>query len=66
MFMMAIGILFFSIISAAFSFLIIRKYERFEKAEIMSYLLLLVWGAFLFGMYIARPSTGIQLVSLLR
>ena len=66
MFMMATGILVFSIISAALSFQLIRKFERFEKAEIMSYLLLFVWGAFLFGIYIAKPSTEIQLVSLFR
>ena len=66
MFMMATGILVFSIISASLSFQLIRKFERFEKAEIMSYLLLFVWGAFLFGIYISRPSTGIQLVSLFK
>lgn len=64
--MITTGILVFSIVSTILSFLVLKKYERFEKAEIMSYLLLFVWGAFLFGIYIARPSTGIQLVSLFR
>lgn len=50
------GTFLFSIISAAFSFLVIRKYESIEKSELMSYLLIFVWGAFLFGMYIARTT----------
>lgn len=64
--MVVMGTFMFSVISVVLSILIIRKFERFEKTELMTYLLLFVWGAFLLGIYVARPATGVQLVSYFR
>ena len=64
--MMAICILIFGIVSSAFSFMVIRKFEKFEKTELMSYMLLFIWGAFLFGIYLSRLTDKVLLVSLLR
>jgi hypothetical protein len=52
--MIGMGIVIFSFISAMFSFLLLKRFERFEKAELASYLLLFVWGSFLFGLSLTR------------
>ena len=64
--MVVIGTFILIIASSVFSFLIIRKFESFEKTELMSYLLLFFWGAFLLGIYVARPASSVELVSFLR
>ena len=66
MFMMTTGILVFSIVSTILSFLVIRKFERFEKAELISYVMLIVWGAFLFGIYIARSADKVLVAGIFR
>jgi hypothetical protein len=64
--MIETGIVFFSIISAVLCFLVIRKYEQLEKSELTSYLLIFVWGSFLFGLSLTRLTAMVQLVSLVR
>ena len=64
--MIELGIVLFSMISAMLSFLLIRGYERFEKSELTSYVLLFVWGAFLFGLSLSRFTATVQLASLAR
>jgi len=53
---MLIGVLFYSILITAISLLIVRKYEKIEKTEMMTYLVLSSWGSLLFGIYITRIS----------
>ncbi len=64
--MIGAGIFFFSIVSAVLCFVVIRKYEQLEKSELTSYLLIFVWGSFLFGLSLTRLKAMIQLVSLAR
>lgn len=64
--MIGTGIVFFSIVSAMLCFLVIRKYEQLEKSELTSYLLLFVWGSFLFGLSLTRLTGIMQFVSLVR
>jgi hypothetical protein len=64
--MIQAGIILFSIVSAMLCFLVIRKYEQLEKSELTSYLLLFVWGSFLFGLSLTRLTAMVQLVSLVR
>ena len=52
--MIGTGIVIFSFISALLSFALLKRFERFEKAELASYLLLIVWGSFLFGLSLTR------------
>ncbi len=64
--MIGTGIVFFSIVSAVLCFVVIRIYEQLEKAELTSYLLLFVWGSFLFGLSLTRLTSMVQLVSPVR
>ena len=52
--MIGMGIVIFSFVSAMFSWVLLKRFERFEKAELASYLLLIVWGSFLFGLSLTR------------
>jgi len=54
------GILLFAVISALGAFVLIRKYDRLEKSELTSYLLVFVWGAFLLGLSLTRFSEIVQ------
>jgi hypothetical protein len=58
--MIGMGIVIFSIVSAILSFLMLKRYERFEKAELASYLLLIVWGSFLFGLSLTRFTEAVR------
>lgn len=58
--MIGIGILLFSFISAMLSWLLLKRYERFEKAELASYMLLCIWGAFLFGLSLTQLAGGVR------
>ncbi|MGC2062629.1 MAG: hypothetical protein WA610_06600 [Thermodesulfovibrionales bacterium] len=53
---MFIGILFYSILITAISLVIIRKYAKIERAEMMTYLILSSWGSLLYGIFITRIS----------
>ena len=64
--MIETGIVLFSILSAWLCFLVIRKYEKFEKSELTSYFLLFGWGSFLFGLSLTRLATIINLVAVAR
>jgi hypothetical protein len=64
--MIEIGIVIFSVLSTVISFHLIRKFERFEKAELTTYMLLFAWGAFLFGLSLTRLTDMAQLVAVVR
>ena len=53
---MFIGILFYSMLIIVISMIIFRRYEKIEKAELLSYLTLSAWGSLLYGIFI----TGIS------
>jgi hypothetical protein len=53
---MFIGILFYSMLITAISLIIFRKYERIERAQMMTYLVLISWGSLLYGIFIAGIS----------
>lgn len=58
--MIGMGIAIFSFVSALLSFLLLKRYERFEKAELASYLLLIVWGSFLFGLSLTQFADAVR------
>jgi hypothetical protein len=53
---MLTGIALFSIVVVVVSFLIVKRYEALEKAELSTYIVLIAWGSLLFGLSIARFS----------
>ncbi|MGC2064476.1 MAG: hypothetical protein WA610_16020 [Thermodesulfovibrionales bacterium] len=58
--MIGMGIAVFSIVSAMLSWLLLKRLERFEKAELASYILLIVWGSFLFGLSLTRLTDAVR------
>ncbi len=58
--MIGTGIVIFSIISAMLPLILLKRYERFEKAELASYLLLIVWGSFLFGLSLTQFADAVR------
>ena len=53
---MFIGILFYSMLISAISLIIFRRYEKLERVEMMTYLVLSSWGSLLYGIFITRIS----------
>jgi len=64
--MIETGIFLFSILSAGICFLVIRKYEKFDKSELTSYFLLFGWGSFLFGLSLMRLTAIVHFAGLVR
>lgn len=58
--MIGAGIVIFSFISAMLSFALLKRFERIEKAELASYLLLTVWGSFLFGLSLTQLADAVR------
>lgn len=54
--MLFAGVLLFSILSAGVSFVIFKKYETLEKAELSTYIVFIAWGSLLLGLFMARIS----------
>ena len=54
--MLVTGVLLFSILALGVSFLIFKKYEALEKAELSTYIVFIAWGSLLFGLFIGKIS----------
>jgi hypothetical protein len=52
--MLFIGMLLFSILAIGISFVIFKKYETLERAEVSTYIALVAWGSLLFGFFISK------------
>jgi Flp pilus assembly protein TadB len=48
------GILFFSIVVFAVSFLITKNSSRMDRTEIGLYIVLIAWGSMIFGIVMSR------------
>jgi hypothetical protein len=55
--MLIIGILLFSVLVVGASFIIFKKYEALEKAELSTYIVFIAWGSLLFGLLLAKISS---------
>jgi hypothetical protein len=53
---MFIGILFYGVLITVISLVIFRRYEKIERAEMMTYLVLSSWVSLLYGILITRIS----------
>jgi len=54
--MLILGILCFSVLVVGVSFLIFKKYEALEKAELSTYIVFIAWGSLFFGLFMAKIS----------
>jgi hypothetical protein len=54
--MLFAGVMLFSILSGGVSFVIFKKYETLEKAELSTYITFIAWGSLLFGLLMAKIS----------
>ena len=61
-----ISMILFSLISALSTYFIIRHYEKIDRAELASYVTILVWVAFLFGISAGRIAAPIFAAGLAR
>jgi hypothetical protein len=52
--MLLIGMLLFSILAIVVSFVIFKKYETLERAEVSTYIALIAWGSLLFGYFMSK------------
>lgn len=52
--MLFTGVLVFSILAMGVSFMIFRKYETLERAEVSTYVALIAWGSLLFGFFMSK------------
>lgn len=50
------GVLLFSILAIAVSFVIFKKYGTLEKAELSTYIVFIAWGSLLLGLLVAKIS----------
>lgn len=53
---MTMGILIFAVVCGLLALFVIRRFERLERAEAASYLVVIAWGALFFGITLARLS----------
>ena len=51
---MLAGVLLFSVIVAIIIFLIFRRYEEMEKAQIATYVVLIAWGSLFWGLMLSK------------
>jgi hypothetical protein len=54
--MLVTGVLLFSILALGVSFLIFKKHEALEKAELSTYIVFIAWGSLLFGLFMGKFS----------
>jgi hypothetical protein len=52
--MLFTGILLFSILAIGISFVIFKKYETLDRAEVSTYIALVAWGSLLFGFFMSK------------
>jgi hypothetical protein len=48
------GVLVFSVIVVIISALFFRRYEKMEKAETITYVVLIAWGSLLWGLILSK------------
>jgi len=48
------GVLVFSIIVVIISALFFRRYEKMEKAETITYIVLIAWGSLFWGLFLSK------------
>jgi hypothetical protein len=48
------GVLVFSVIVGIIAALFFRRYEKMEKAETVTYLVLIAWGALFWGLILSK------------
>jgi hypothetical protein len=51
---MIIGTFIFSLLCILCAFILISRYEKFEKAQAATYVVLIAWGAFIFGVALSH------------
>ena len=49
MWLMLIGVLIFGILIFAISYVIVRRYKTIEPAQMATYIVLIAWGALVYG-----------------
>jgi len=54
--MLFTGVLLFSVLAVGVSFVIFKKYDALEKAELSTYIVFIAWGSLLFGLFMAKFS----------
>jgi len=52
--LLIVNILGFTAVVTFFSYYVSKKHNQIERAEIATYIVIIAWGAFAFGMYMAR------------
>jgi hypothetical protein len=48
------GVLLFSVIMVIIAVLILRRYEKMEKAETVTYIVLVAWGSLCWGLILSK------------
>jgi|MudIll2142460700_1097286.scaffolds.fasta_scaffold789749_2 hypothetical protein len=48
------GVLVFSVIVVIISALFFRRYEKMEKAETITYIVLIAWGSLFWGLFLSK------------
>ena len=48
------GVLLFSVIVVIISALILKRYEKMEKAETVTYVVLIAWGSLMWGLFLSK------------
>jgi len=48
------GVFLFSVIVVIIAAIILRRYEKMEKAEIVTYVVLIAWGSLFWGLILSK------------
>lgn len=48
------GVVIFSLFAVLVSCLIFKRYEKIERAELSTYVVLIAWGSLLWGLFLSR------------
>ena len=51
---MILGILLFAVVVVIIDALIFRRYEKMDKAEIATYIVLIAWGSLFWGLVLSK------------